>query len=80
MLQSGGDIGCRLLKQERTSQPDMMELLDGGTRRPINWPCAPPAAEVVANVNDPERQQLAFQRVKFDIPLVSKIITDVYNF
>jgi len=24
VLQSGGDIGCRLLRRERTSQPDMM--------------------------------------------------------
>ena len=28
LLQSGGDIGCRLLRRERTSQPDMMGLLD----------------------------------------------------
>jgi len=58
VLWSGGDIGCRLLRQdERTSQPDMMELLDGGTCRSINLPCTPPAAEVIANVNDPERRQ-----------------------
>jgi len=57
VLQSGGDIGCRLLRQERTSQPDVMELLDGDTCRSVNWPCTPPAAEVVANVNDLERQQ-----------------------
>jgi len=44
-LQSGGDIGCRLLRWERTSQPDMMELLDGGTCRPVNWTYTPPAAE-----------------------------------
>jgi len=31
-----GDISCRLLRQEHTSQPDMMELLDGGTCRPVN--------------------------------------------
>jgi len=29
VLQSGGDIGCRLLRREHTLQPDMMELLDG---------------------------------------------------
>jgi len=57
VLQSGGDIGCRLLRRERTSQPDMVELLDGGNCRSINWPCTPPGAEVVANVNDLERQQ-----------------------
>jgi len=57
VLQSGDDIGCRLLRRERTSQPDMMELLDEGNCRPINWPCTPPAAEVLANVNDAERQQ-----------------------
>ena len=57
VFQTGGDIGCRLLRQERTFQPGMMELFDGGTCRSANWPCTPPAAEVVANVNDPERQQ-----------------------
>ena len=63
VLQSGDDIGCRLLSQERTSQPGMMELFDGGTCRSANWPCTPPAAEVVANVNDPESQQWYGQTV-----------------
>ena len=57
VLQNGSDIGCLLLRRERTSQPDMMGLLDGGTCRSANWPCTPPAAEVLANVNDAERQQ-----------------------
>ena len=57
VLQSRGDIDCRLLRRECTSQPDMMELLDGGICRPTKWPYTPPAAKVVANVNNPKCQQ-----------------------